>query len=330
MIEAIDLDTVAQKRELYMSYLYVTPEEYYGKTDDVTATGEMIGADGMWDHIQIVKGRMPDTEVGDDGVIECVMFEQLQKENDILLDKVYVLEDYTNKMDGIAKVKPVGIIKIKDEADPWWTQVKNYTEAFLIDYEYMSSHFLYEKEGITKAQWLYQFDYTKIEIEDLERVVQEITAQDEWFDQYSGVRLEFRALSILEDYFVRAQQLRLTLWVLQSPILIMLAFYIFMVAQLVVENDKNEIAILKSRGSSRFQILDIYFLQSTFLALAACIIGPFLGVFICKVLGAANGFLEFVSRTSLPIKMTPDAILYSLSGRRFFDNSHNDTGAQSF
>lgn len=312
MLDAIGLETVAQKRELHMSYLYVTPEEYYGKTDDATTTGEMIGVEGMWDHIQIVKGRMPAAQADEDGVIECVMFEQLQKKNDILLDRVYVLEDFTRKMDGAVKVKPVGIIKLKDEADPWWTQVTQYTVAFLIDYDYMSSQFLYEKEAITKAQWLYQFDYTKFAIQDLDRIVEQINAQDEWFDQYSGVKMEFRALSILEDYFVRAQQLRLTLWVLQSPILIMLAFYIFMVAQLVVENDKNEIAILKSRGSSRIQILDIYFLQSAFLALAACIIGPFLGIFICKVLGASNGFLEFVSRTSLPIKMTSDALLYSL------------------
>jgi putative ABC transport system permease protein len=92
----------------------------------------------------------------------------------------------------------------------------------------------------------------------------------------------------------------------------MLAFYIFMVAQLVVENDRNEISVFKSRGASSMQIFNVYLIQSAILAIIAITIGPLLGIFICKVLGASNGFLELVSRSALPIKMTSDAILYSV------------------
>ena len=69
-----------------------------------------------------------------------------------------------------------------------------------------------------------------------------------------------------------------------------------MVAQLVVENDANEISIFKSRGSSRAQIFTVYLMQSAILALAACVLGPFLGILICKMLGSANGFLEFCGK----------------------------------
>ena len=310
-IDKAGLPAVASRRELQMSYLYVTPEELYGQTEEETITGEMIGLEGMLEHSTLVSGRLPDSEPRD-GVIECVIFAQLQKTKNIILDKTYVLEDFSKQLSEPFKIKPVGIIVPGNNTDPWWDHLSQYFNAFLIDYDYMLSNFLYENEAITRAQWLYQFDYTKINIEELDNFVKTINTQKEWFDQYFGIKMTFRSLHIFEEYFLRAQQLTLTLWVLQAPILIMLAFYIFMVAQLVVENDGNEISILKSRGSSRGQILIEYLLQSAFLALAACLAGPFLGVFICKMLGASNGFLEFVSRTALPIKMTPNAILYSI------------------
>ena len=55
------------------------------------------------------------------------------------------------------------------------------------------------------------------------------------------------SITIIERYHEREQQLKITLWVVQVPILLMLAFYIFMVSQLIVENEKNEIAVLRSR-----------------------------------------------------------------------------------
>lgn len=315
-LDEISVDMKASSRELQMSYLYVTPEELYGKTEDGTSSGDLIGIEGIWDHLELISGRLPDLEVKD-GVIECVIFTHYQKNYDIILDKIYILEDFSKKHDEPIKVKPVGIIKPKSEADPWWVNIHEYYGAFLIDYDYMESNFLYENEAITRVKWLYQFDYTKITIEDLDHFADSINTQKEWFNQYSGAKLSFRSLDIFETYFVRASQLKLILWVLQAPILIMLAFYLFMVAQLVVENDANEISVLKSRGSSRGQIFTVYLLQSLILALIACIVGPFLGILICKMLGASNGFLEFVARTRLAIKMTPDALIYSVAAGVF-------------
>ncbi len=309
-INDIGINSTAKRHELEMSYLYYTPEEYYGLEEAERLISPMVGLEGLKEHSTIVSGRYPSAEVVD-GVIECALLPQFQRENDVLLDHVYILEDYTDKNSEVIKIKPVGIITVKDENDPWWINIDNYYDAFLIDYDYMKSKFLYETEQITKAKWLYQLDYSQIEIEDLNSFVAAIASQDEWFNEYSGIRLEFKALDIFNQYLVRAKQLRLTLWVLQAPILIMLAFYLFMAAQLVIENDKNEISILKSRGFSRWQIFAVYLLQSSLLAFVACLVGPIVGILICKVLGASNGFLEFVSRTKLPVKMTKDAIVYS-------------------
>ena len=84
-----------------------------------------------------------------------------------------------------------------------------------------------------------------------------------------------------------------------------------MVSQLNVEQERNEIAVFKSRGASRLQIMGIYALESLVLGVLTVIIGPFAGLGLCKVLGASNGFLEFVNRRSLPVHMTIEAVVYA-------------------
>ena len=310
-VEQIGIKKYIPKRELTMDYLFITPEEYFGNEDNEKLTCKVTALEGFYDNVQVVSGRLPDPEPKDD-VIECAIFAQLQKDEDIILDKVYYAKDYSRNKLSAFKIKPVGIIAPKQGSNAWWDNAYQYYNTFIIDYGYMRSNFLYELDAITTAKWLYQFDYTTIDIEDLDSVTDAFDAQQEWFDKYLGAHPTFRVMPIFKEYYERAEQLRLTLWVLQAPILIMLAFYIFMVAQLVVENDRNEISVLKSRGASRWQILSVYLIQNSVLALLACIAGPFLGVLICKMIGAANGFLEFVSRTALPIKMTQNAVLYSL------------------
>ena len=102
------------------------------------------------------------------------------------------------------------------------------------------------------------------------------------------------------------------LWVVTVNVLIMLTFYIFMVSQLIIDHDENEIAVFKSRGAGKSQIFLSYLLESVIVAGVAFLIGPFLGLFICRFLGSSNGFLEFVQRTALPAKLTPKVYLYSL------------------
>ena len=119
------------------------------------------------------------------------------------------------------------------------------------------------------AVWYYALDYTQMKIDRIEDYTSALQAQKKWMGSYESTSSTFGALSILEEYGPREASLRITLWVLQVPIMIMLAFYIFMVSQMVVANDANEIAVLKSRGAKGGQIFRLYILQSCLLAGAA-------------------------------------------------------------
>ncbi|MCK5128403.1 MAG: FtsX-like permease family protein, partial [Clostridiales bacterium] len=309
-IEDLDVETVARTNVLSMDFLYVTPEEYYGEKGARTVN-KVFGLDGLDDHIQLLGGRLPENNT-DNEIIECLIMPAFQKEYNILLDRVYIMENYTKKDSESFKIMPVGLIEPATNNDPWWVNPDEYSSGFLIDYQLMKEQFVDKREFVTKSEWFFIIDYKTIDIQQLPMTINTLDAQNKWLDEYSGTKASFNAIEILQEYFTRARQLTTTLWVLQVPILIMLAFYLFMTAQLVVQNDRNEISILKSRGAARRQIFLVYLIQSALLAVVAVILGPILGIVICKMLGASNGFLEFISRTALQIKMVPNAILFAV------------------
>ena len=145
---------------------------------------------------------------------------------------------------------------------------------------------------------------------DLASTNEMIAKQKTYFGENS-IGFSMPASDILKDYESRSSQLQLVLWLLQIPVILMIIFYLFMVSQLNVEQERNEIAVFKSRGASRLQIMAIYPLESLVLGVLTVIIGPFAGLGLCKVLGASNGFLEFVNRRSLPVHMTIEAVVYA-------------------
>ena len=81
--------------------------------------------------------------------------------------------------------------------------------------------------------------------------------------------------------------------------MVMLAFYLFMVSQLNVDRERNEIAVFKSRGASSWQIFGMYAAESGILGIVTLVVAPFIGLVLCQFLGVSNGFLEFVNRTGI-------------------------------
>lgn len=297
-------------RRIGMDYMSFQPVVEDGAKPTKTYT-KLYGITDFEKHVQLVAGRMP-AKQQINGVYEVLAPEQAQATMNILLDQTLTLTDETKQM-GDVKVKIVGLYKRPAVPDAWWSESTYVYETSLwMDFNLMERDFLKGNKAIVSAYWFFAVDYTKLRVENLDSFIKALDAQKADVTRFAGVRWDFPAIQMLDKYAVRASQLRITLWVLQVPILLMLAFYIFMVSQLIIENDRNEIAVIRSRGASAYQIFGSYLLQSILLSGVSVVIGPIVAMFICRVLGASNGFLEFVSRTALPISMNWQTILYAI------------------
>ncbi|MFC4600167.1 ABC transporter permease [Cohnella hongkongensis] len=166
---------------------------------------------------------------------------------------------------------------------------------------------------VSGSGWYFVLDYAKMELRnvndflDTDRAIRaEVKARSAAFQS------EFNAPAIptIESYFERSKQLGKLMWSLNVPVLIMLGFYMFMVSNLIVDRQRNEIAVLRSRGAARWQIVASFAVEGLLLCGLAWLLGPLLGMGLTKVLGASNGFLEFVQRARMTVRLNEQAYAY--------------------
>ncbi|KQX58716.1 ABC transporter permease [Paenibacillus sp. Root444D2] len=290
----------------------LTPAEPDKVDIHIQRSADFSAIDGMEEHIRLVDGRLPEKEPVN-GVYEALVVKEALTELGMVLNTVFTIQDENMKQP--VYVKPVGVFDRKDYTDLFWYNIpSSYKNSFLINFDLFEKEFTAgSKLTIQSSYWYLALDYSKMSLvstNDFIDAHRTITAHME--KRYETHNTNAPALQTLGAYYVKEANLRLMLWSLNVPVMLMLAFYLYMVANLITERQKTEIAVLRSRGASRLQIIFSYVVEGLVLGTIAFFIGPYFGAFLTKLLGASSGFLEFVQRAKLEVELNRDAFLYGL------------------
>jgi len=264
-------------------------------------------------HVEITKGRMFNTERGEDGVFEVVVSDRTLDVLQLLLNVTYVSTHQQLDNEAI-RFRIVGVFANSDELDLYWSTAPASMETTLIaPFQLMYDMFVHTyvpAMGAT-ATWEVNLDCASVDPRDVQRYKNAIAYYKGLLVPTFGSQLSQNLDGILGAYEEKESKLNMTLWVLQVPMFVMLAFFIYMVSGKILSLDKNDISVLKSRGATRWQIVRIYVLQGLLVSVLSVGIGLALGVLICRVIGSANGFLEFVGRKGLTVRMGWDAVAFA-------------------
>lgn len=295
-----------------------------GKTESNIAAGvnkrkkfRLGGMTDFFNKVTIIDGKVPSAEITD-GVYEAVVSEAVMYSQELQIGDTYLFRDNLERKEGEFRVKIVGVVKMADETDNYWyTNLDIFDKTLIMDYDLLMRDFINigSQSMVADATWYVAYDYNTLALEDMERTSKMLQEQAYWLKSKTNIdtrNFDVPMMQVLADYVARMSQLQTTLWVLQVPILLMLAFYLFMVSQLIIANESNEIAVLRSRGASNIQILAMYLTQSVIINAVAVAVGPLLGFWMCSVLGSANGFLDFVQRSALPVQLSFEVYLYAI------------------
>ncbi|MBM7573400.1 FtsX-like permease family protein [Aquibacillus albus] len=279
---------------------------------DTSDYGRVTALNDLQKHVTIVDGRFPSAEPEDD-VYEVLVTEKGLADRDMVLDTIFLASRGNTEI----LIKPVGVFQAKDERDPYWMgSVSRYNQDFLVPDELFRENFLQEGDHLlANVRFSTAFDYQQITVENSSQIRSLEDRVRAFTDEHTDdaiMYVNFPMDRILLNFHRQSEQLTTMLWSLNIPILIMLAIYLFMVSRLIVDRQLNEIAVLRSRGAKRSQILMIYLVEVSLLGVIALIIGPYLGLMLVKVLGAANGFLDFVQRSSLDVQLINGSYMYAL------------------
>ena len=328
LVPAVRVPTIAEMRQLRMDYMYdVRPSE--GGEQKVFARVEAI--EHLDQHVTMSHGRMfeppADAPAGDgpdpggQAVYEAIVTAEAVRDLELQLGRTYQLHDLLGHVPRL-RIKVVGVFAKSDPRDLFWFgRFSRLSTSYLIDFGAFERDFLAtEARNLTRAYWHYAIDYHELTIRDVPNVMRR-HADYLRLAAPSGVSFTFAIAPLLESYLIRAATLQRTLSFLQIPSALLLLLFVAMLSQLVVDGDRSEIAVLKSRGASGRQLLSAYLIEALLLGAIGLVLGLPLSVLIVRVIGASNGFLDFVARPALPLLLSWRMLGFALLGVAIFVGS---------
>jgi len=267
------------------------------------------------DHIKIVSGKMYSEQRMDDGYIEAVISQSAMVDYNLLVGEELEIGSLKYAGENGVKVRIVGVFTNSEENDNYWVKSPSYYNNYLfIAAPIFEQGFLgeYTEKNNINEHWYTLLDYTKLTPDKIDNIV---ALTEKALKENNNVYCNTATpdyMELLRDYVTKEKQITVTLSILQVPVIVLLCAFLFMISRQMLEMEENEIAILKSRGAGRFQIIRLYFLQAMLLGFISLLVGFPLGKIICKILGASSAFLEFGARRNMVVSYSLDALLYGL------------------
>ncbi len=241
------------------------------------------------DHVNITFGGGLDAGTEEEGTYPCIVPQQYMDDQDLVVGEVLSFEKLVDASGNPVRCTIVGAFQEKDYNDIFWYKNTASLEKLLFVSEEDFNEIVNKYGALTIYYSDYVLlDYAKIDhtnASDLQYYLGEFQTADSHFVQNFS--------QILSEYEEDAKTVRIMIWVLELPIIVLLLAFIYMVSGQILEMEDGEIAMLKSRGTSTRQVLGIYLGQSSILSAIAIVAGIPLGYILCKLAASATSFLKF-------------------------------------
>ncbi len=162
-----------------------------------------------------------------------------------------------------------------------------------------------QKDEIAQALWYLVFDGSNITSSDVGWMLSRISkVQQQAASLLTNTRLEVSPLDALVQYRRSSRVLNVLLYAFSIPIIGLMLAFIGLVVGLSVGRQRNEIAVLRSRGATAIQVVGIAALEAMLLGTVALAAGLPVSEQIARTIGATQSFLNFNVDSSLRVTMT--------------------------
>ena len=308
---------VPERQTIYFYYLMQTDALSTMNRDDATGISTRLGfMRDFGEHIKLVSGELYSEDgLTEDGAIEVIVSQTCAVSQKILLGETYVFDRVYDENGDPIRFYIKGIYNEDDNSDYYWQEhIGNKSGYCIMNEALFRNMFMGErlKDYTVNCKFFTMADYEQMDYTD---VPQAMSYTNELItgSAYRGFTDRPSYQNILEDYTKKETKIKATLLILQIPVLIMLAAFLFMISGQMYEMEKNEISVIKSRGSSGGQIFRLYLYQSLFLTILGGALGVPLGIAFSRALGSARSFLEFTGNSQLSVQFGKEALLYTLA-----------------
>ena len=259
-------------------------------------------------HINIVKGTSLQEAQTVDGVIPCLLTTKQMDDYELTCGEILEFKNVGGRFDRTLKLQIIGIFEEGDVHDIFWSRRVTEMEKMLFvsqdDFCELMQREDFTELAFYQAQML---DYQQITYKNamhIHNVLQQEIKQDKLLSSnFDG---------IMSAYKKDAATVSVLLWVLSLPMLLLLLSFIYMVSGQILQTETDEIAMMKSRGISRLEIIWLYVEQFSILSAVGLVVGIPLGLLLCKLAACTESFLVFGWKDTGGYRFVGSTVIYSL------------------
>lgn len=259
------------------------------------ATTEQIA-----DQIEIVEGVFPaPADSSADSVVDAMIHEDFASEFGIQVGEFY--SGYNWRLsDGeplqITDIRIVGIWRPRDEDSEYWFYRPTVFRDILLVHEetFINRLAPYSETEVNLAVWYLVSDGSDVNTSRVDELIKRHEATEKTIDQYlPGAYIQSSPERELRPYQRIVTVLNLTLTVFSIPIVTLLIIFLIMLMGLVVDGRRNETAVMRSRGTSPFQVVGLTAVEGIIMGVIAVAIGMLLATAFTQLIGTTRSFMDF-------------------------------------
>jgi len=204
-------------------------------------------------------------------------------------------------------IRVVGIWRATNPNDEFWFYRQSVfdNQLFVPEATFQGRVASLLNDEIAQALWYIIMDGSDIHAGDVGWLTGSIQqVQQRAATLLTNTRLEVSPYEALNRYRLSTRFLNIMLYAFSIPIVGLLLAFIGLVVGLAVNRQRNEIAVLRSRGATAVQILGIAILEAFLLGAVALLAGVPVSQGISQLIGATRSFLNFSVDSDLRVAMT--------------------------
>jgi putative ABC transport system permease protein len=301
--------------------LFPTADLAYADVKDPLAWVNYATASDFENHITLLEGALPAVaDPSPDTPMEILVNVAMAEEFGTQVGEEFVTFR-RSEQEGSSRVTQIpvrvsGIWQATDPNDPYWFYRQTVFEnQFFIPEESFRLRIVPALDDeIAQALWYHIHDGDEVTADDVRRLLARIsTVQQQAASLLTNTRLELSPQEALVRYRRSSQVLNILLYAFSIPIIGLMLAFIGLVVGLSVSRQRNEIAVLRSRGATVLQVIGIAALEAMLLGLVALAAGIPSSQQIAQAIGATKSFLNFTIVSDLRVGLTMTTLRFGLA-----------------
>lgn len=309
--EYVDIDKVSSQKFITLSGGRADTE--FGGLNNYFTIGYLPG---LSEYADVVKSQTDEKKSDnsentstDTGTFECSISEKTMDHYGLVAgEKIYLqVPDGSGKKEISFVISQ--ICREKDINDPYWAKtLSDMGDVIFVSQDVFDEMMQYYSEDNISYSDFLMLDYRQIDTENA-------SLYDGYMEQFKDADKLYNdnIRDTLDSFFTQQKTIKLMLWALELPCLVLLILFIRMISAQILSLEENDILVLRSRGATKLQVFILYLQQSGIIAFAGCVLGIVLGYIMCRAAASTDGFLRFTAKDISTYKFVWQMLVYAVA-----------------